>query len=265
MFELVIKGKTPQELNENITNFVMDRIDSIESFKEQTVVNKVLEQVAVPTPFVPTIAESAHMASFGALHPVSAEITYQAPPAANNNERDVRGIPYDARIHSAEPTKNKDGTWKNKRGVDKTLLAQIENELKNQVSSQVAASIPAVPGVPQQAIPNMYQQHHVNPVAQGLNPFTAQIPAAATPSQPSYDNVQVPQGTRPAHSYETFKKQFPMVIAGLITEGKLTQPYVQELKNYFQVAELWEVMGSEAKCLEIYNSFCAAGLITKVG
>ena len=42
---------------------------------------------------------------------------------------DVRGIHWDARIHSSSRTCNDDGTWRRKRGADPELVARIEREL----------------------------------------------------------------------------------------------------------------------------------------
>ncbi len=57
-------------------------------------------------------------------------------------ELDSRGLPWDARIHASTKVKNtSDDTWRNKRGVDKALLTQVEAELK-QVMAAPAAPMP---------------------------------------------------------------------------------------------------------------------------
>lgn len=43
---------------------------------------------------------------------------------------DSAGIPWDGRIHSENKTTNKDGTWRNKRGVDPAIVAQVMDELR---------------------------------------------------------------------------------------------------------------------------------------
>lgn len=50
-------------------------------------------------------------------------------PAVAEAAVDNRGMRWDDRIHSKERTMNKDNTWRNKRGVDKALLIQVEAEL----------------------------------------------------------------------------------------------------------------------------------------
>lgn len=42
---------------------------------------------------------------------------------------DSRGLPWDERIHASTKATNGDGSWRNKRGVDKALLDQVEQEL----------------------------------------------------------------------------------------------------------------------------------------
>jgi hypothetical protein len=74
-------------------------------------------------------------------------------PIVGNLELDSSGLPYDVRIHQSGRNKKADGTWKVKKGLDKTYAAQVEFELRAHmgVGSAVAAivapsSSPAVPG-----------------------------------------------------------------------------------------------------------------------
>lgn len=53
----------------------------------------------------------------------------EAPAPSEPTDLDARGMPWDERIHSGAKTKTVQGNWKNLRGVDKTLLAQVEAEL----------------------------------------------------------------------------------------------------------------------------------------
>lgn len=70
-----------------------------------------------------------------------------AAPAASTNtavELDSAGHPYDVRIHSAGKSKIANGTWKNKKGVDKALVDQINAQNKQLVGQALPASAPAV-------------------------------------------------------------------------------------------------------------------------
>lgn len=48
--------------------------------------------------------------------------------SGDTSEYDKAGFPWDERIHSSSKAVNKDGTWKLKRGVDKELVKQIQDE-----------------------------------------------------------------------------------------------------------------------------------------
>ncbi len=69
--------------------------------------------------------------------------TVAAAQSTDGVERDVNGLPWDQRIHGSAHNKNKDGTWKNIKGVDKTLLAQVEAQLK-----ATSAAVPAAVALP---------------------------------------------------------------------------------------------------------------------
>lgn len=60
---------------------------------------------------------------------------------------DSAGLPWDARIHSEKKTTIANGTWKKKRGVEPTLIATVEAELRALmgVSTPAAAAAPPPP------------------------------------------------------------------------------------------------------------------------
>lgn len=68
-----------------------------------------------------------------APNPAPVAVAPSAPVAAstpaNGVELDKNGLPWDARIHGSTKTKNSDGTWRAKRGVDNALVLQVNNEL----------------------------------------------------------------------------------------------------------------------------------------
>ncbi len=79
-------------------------------------------------------------------------VTGIAPPPRDGVERDVNGLPWDQRIHGSAKNKNKDGSWKNIKGVDKTLLAQVEAQLKSTSAAPVPAATTTLP-LPGASIP----------------------------------------------------------------------------------------------------------------
>lgn len=60
-------------------------------------------------------------------------------------ERDNRGFLWDERIHSTGKTMNKDGTWRNKKGVDPILLETVESELAKEASNEGVIETENVP------------------------------------------------------------------------------------------------------------------------
>lgn len=86
----------------------------------------------VPAPHVPTSASVA---------PTAAAPTVSHAPAV---ELDSKGLPWDARIHAESKNKIADGTWRKKRNLDPSLLAQVEAELYALMGAPVAPLPPAV-------------------------------------------------------------------------------------------------------------------------
>lgn len=79
---------------------------------------------------------------FGATNVTPAQVPDDArddaptmPPA----HLDTNGLPWDARIHAATRTANKDGSWKKKKGADEALVAQVVDELRAVVAADKAA------------------------------------------------------------------------------------------------------------------------------
>lgn len=78
----------------------------------------------------------AHGASTGPV----VESGAGAPAAGTTSELDSAGVKWDARIHSESRSTNKDGTWRQKRGVDQALVGQILAE--QQAGGSDAPEIP---------------------------------------------------------------------------------------------------------------------------
>jgi hypothetical protein len=88
--------------------------------------------------------------------PPSAPLSAPPPPTAVATpppvELDVRGIPWDDRIHSGGRAKNKDGTWRNKRGVPGMTVEAVEKDLLAR-SSGIASVVPLPPPSAASAVP----------------------------------------------------------------------------------------------------------------
>jgi hypothetical protein len=57
-------------------------------------------------------------------------------------ELDGAGLPWDARIHSGTPTKNANGLWRMRRGVDNPTIEAVEMELRANYPAPVKAAAP---------------------------------------------------------------------------------------------------------------------------
>jgi hypothetical protein len=136
---------------------------------------------------------------------------------------DAEGIPWDKRIHASSKTKKADGTWKLRRGVDKDLVGKVKIELAGGTTTEA-------------------------PVVEAAAPVTA-------PPLPAMNVGN-------AHTLESFTKQFPLIVANLISEGKLTQQYLNELKLFYKVDEIWDV-NEECKA-QIFNQWVEFNLINAV-
>lgn len=169
--------------------------------------------VAAPSstaPAVPTASSAAPPAppvpAAPPAPPAAAPTASAVPPApapAAGAELDKDGLPWDARIHAATKTKNKDGTWRQKRELDPAVRASVEAELKAALGVQAAAVAGAVPS----AAPT--------------------IPApAAAPAAPA------------TWTFASFsEKLVPLTLSGQITQEKITEVLARHnLVNLTQLA-----------------------------
>lgn len=58
---------------------------------------------------------------------------------------DKNALPWDSRIHSRSKALNADGTWRMKRGITDTLIAQVTVELQRLMAIPSPAAVPAPP------------------------------------------------------------------------------------------------------------------------
>lgn len=65
--------------------------------------------------------------------------------AGNEGEFDKDNMPWDERIHAGTKSKNADGRWKRKKGVEDSMVAAVEGELKSSAPIAVPAQTGNVP------------------------------------------------------------------------------------------------------------------------
>lgn len=118
----------------------------------------------------------------------------------NGVELDIKGLPWDARIHAESKAKIADGSWRSKRNLDPAVKASVEAELRQVMGA------PAAPLV----VPTVTTQVPAPPVTVS-SPTTTALPPAA----PAADGRQV----------------FVQLVgrcAAAIAAGKLTQQEVTD-------------------------------------
>ena len=280
--------------NDEVTEEELGYGDDAESAPLKSAVYSPHEGVAKPE--MPTFVPSNPLAEAFVAPAVNALAEHIAanPPTTSHTETDSRGFPWDERIHASSKALNKDGSWRTKRGVDEKFLGDVEFELRSRPQKPVSqpvplpvapytsppvqtapnvmpAQTPVVPALPpahfQQPIVNMLPP--VAPQALPLTPGPVYAPPAQAqpaPVQASYDPVPQPQaGTKPAHTIDTFKANIIPTFVTLIQQGVIKQPYIEQLKEYFQVKEIWDVQNEPAKLQELFDTFVTAGIVTRIG
>jgi hypothetical protein len=224
MFEFKVKGRTLEEAKNALLELSLALGQNTPTLAVKNV------EVSVPV-----VEEEYTTEDLAAVHaPV---VTEEAPTVVDMNEVDAQGYPWDERIHASSRAKIGDGTWRIKRGVTDEQVAKIQAQTpRNMVGAKVVAEVAKA----------------------------NEVLKTEEPHKPLVLNAPAPLPTMSSgHTLETFKANFPMVIGGLITEGKVTPQYINELKTYFKVDQIWAI--SDEQKTEVFKSFVEYGLIQQVG
>lgn len=134
----------------------------------------------IPTTPVPAPPASAGIVSTAGPHviipfpPAPAPAAAPIPAPAGTLELDSKGLPWDGRIHASTKARNKDNSWKMKRGVEDALIAQVESELRRvmAIPSPQHAPIAAQPPM----VASSVQTTVASPTA-AINPVPSPAPA----------------------------------------------------------------------------------------
>jgi len=108
----------------------------------------------------------------------------EAAAAPSGPTQDSTGLPWDARIHAATKTTNKDGSWRTLRGVEETFKTTVEQQLRAAMGTPApapptppaAATAPVVSSAPAPAPASV-----VSPATTGPETF-AQFMARVAPT-----------------------------------------------------------------------------------
>ncbi len=276
MFKITITAEDLAELRSKL----VDTLSGMDEFTKESVPSQVVAEVAhdvkealeeharatsVPPPVFPPIL--AQELPPPPIAPLPAPIkTYQEKVGTLLEFGvDSKGLPWDSRIHSVSQGTNKDGSWRLRRGVEDAQVTQVEFELRQRLAAEGHAAPPvtppSLPPIPPPAAPPAPFLAPPQPVVlQAVPPAPVQQPIAPPPAPA----IAAPSSIAPvlnAHTAKTFKENLVATLGRLVSEGKLTQDYVNQLKAYFQVDQIWQV--SEAQAAEMFETFVANKLIVK--
>ncbi len=288
MFKLMVTGRTVVELRVKILEFLnetsREQINPVDTSQDD-LPNFDPVPMSAPAPFsAPPAMPAPHPAHYFDKTPPPPALSV-APPVPEavtprttaSGDVDSRGVPYDERIHAVTRGVNKDGSWRTRRGVEPSLVKRIESESQTTVAPRASGPAPQNVVAPQPGLPPSPPP----PPAVALPPPPAPVAAPAPflviyappPVAPVVHPVAVappPVVASPAsiapqtnvHSLETFKANLVATLANLVRDGKLTQEYVNSLKSYFQVDQIWNV--NDTQLSEMFEQFVSHGLIVRV-
>lgn len=305
MYSFKIEAASPLELQNKLNQFAMAHVNQLKKGDTQSIpqiaVDALLTHVQTGVENdaeVEAVVESIRNAQTATV-PHIHQNPVISTPVNNSDELDVRGLPYDARIHSTGKSKNQDGTWRYKRGVDNHIVEQVEKEISRIKSvasplqnalippvpfSQAPAAMPSFEAPAQPVVPPLQTSSPVATPSMLVPPDQTQVPAqpevARHPDAPSFASptvdkmyeaftnvdkgIVVPPGQKPAHTLQTFTNNLTDVLAQLINEKKITKEYIESLCKHFNVKYIWNVLGNATQIRELYDSFGQYGLITKL-
>lgn len=252
MFRLVVTGRSIKELAENARKFI-DEANS-----EQTTTRSASQ---IQKDFVKECTEEVERENANErAHIVPPATTIQINPANHPSANvDSRGIPWDERIHSASMAITKTGAWRSRRGVEDSVIKQIENELK---AAQPMTKIPFAPvptsPTPLPVVPLTPQALHVAPVIPQSVPTPTPYQTPAIVAPPPLPPLDV---TTAMHTAVTFKQHLVQVLADLVNQGKLTPEYIAALNRHFGVDQIYQV--NEQQASELFEQLVGGGLLKK--
>ena len=254
MYTLSIQAETYEELQNKIAKLNRNNIyGKMEIFENNEKVDKKVKDLLKDA--IPVESESANPVASSPENPLAKTLL---DPMLNavvdkiNGDLDSAGMPHDPRIHSDTKTKLKTGVWRLKKGLDAEVFEKVTKELMTPVVPVVIPPPPPVT-IPVEIPPQVATPPPVQPVVS---------PAALLPVENKYADIPIPQTGKPAHTLATFQNNLMAIIADLINQGKIDQNYIEELKKYFEVKEIWNINGSAKKVTELYETFAKCGFIT---
>lgn len=265
MFKITFEAKNMKDLQTQV-NELVETADAVlnDSGSQVQHTNENRNQQVKLTPVAPVPAPIDPQPQ--QPMPAAVAVTVRQEPAPISPD-----VPWDARIHSSSKSKVKSGAWKKRKGVAEDLYISVMAELQSggDQPAPVIATPPAPLPTMAPVVPPLIQE---SPMVQPTQPLAppvmtpvAQPPVAQPPvAPPNYTPAPVPDSTKPAHNFDTFKSNFAQVMAQLKGEGHLTPEYIGSLNEHFGVSELWELASDDVKLGELFQNFADFGWVTKV-
>ncbi len=269
MFRIAVAGQTIDEVRAKLKDLLGAMSEKNTPYQFSQDVDDFLPQpfsAPPPIPQTPPIPRAEDFAPHWSPEQPHPLPVAEAAQPLTRTDVDSNGLPWDSRIHAISQAKTKDGSWRTRRGVEDSTVRRVEAELRGQSKADAAQAeapraqaLPTPPPIPAPAPP---------PV-----PFLAPPPVLTQPqtiAPPVVNHASPPPAAGPvsiapqgfAHSLETFKENRVAVLAQLVGAGKLDQPYVQKLKEYFKVEQIWQL--NDTQTSEMFDQFCQAGLIARM-
>lgn len=211
------------------------------------------------------------------IKPEVASVPQRSNEAANlqavqatgsNQDVDSRGLPWDARIHSSNREKGKDGVWRRRRAVSEEVEAQVEAELRGQSGKKV----PAFGSMNQQ----QYQQA-VTPASVAPAPMPTTEHRVALPAGPNVlAEAQIPAQSMPnfappapvlppnTHNAESFRNNLVNILNDLVVAGKINHQWINDQKPQFGGKDVTQWHENQAACAGLFEMFVQYGLVNKL-
>lgn len=156
------------------------------------------------------------------------------PNTSTPPEVDSAGYPWDARIHSANKSIVADGTWRKKKGVDPSLVDQVQAELKPLNAS-------AADDAPPPVVETKVDDAPPPPVVEDTPPPAAEQKAEDTPPPPVVETKA--DGTvTPAQCFK------------FVTDNKVTPEQIQAALAMIGMEKMNEVFSKPAKAAELLEA-----------
>lgn len=202
----------------------------------------------------------------------------------STTEVDSTGLPWDARIHSGNKGRNKDGSWRKLKGVDKATVAAVEAELRarnntadsGQSEKTETAEPPAEPQVTDsrfyaaetgglwdselnQYVPEQHVKWFDNGSWSVLKSYYEPVaPTAPTPAPAPVSAPAAPAApAQPTQSVDF--AQLMQVIANLMKNGAVDNSYIAHLQAKIGVPTLASIVNDPAKIAQVVQIMSEEG------